>query len=113
MPYIEAKLSTKLSDNQRNELQARLTEAVAKDFSKPKTYIMANIEDNQSLYMAEKKLDAGAYISIKLLGSTTRQVCQSLTGKICDILSDYGIDGAGVYVTYHPVDLWGWNGSMF
>ena len=113
MPYIEAKLSVKLDETQKNELQAKLTNVVAKDFSKPKTYIMASIEDDKALYMAEKKLDYGAYISIKLLGSTTKSACQSLTKNICDILSEYKINPSNVYVTYHPVDLWGWSGSMF
>lgn len=113
MPYIEAKLSIKLDENQKNDLQLKLTNAVASGFSKPKAYIMTNIEDDKSLYMAEKKLEKGAYISVKLLGSTTKPVCQALTKNICDILAEYGINGANVYVSYHPVDLWGWNGSMF
>jgi len=58
-------------------------------------------------------LDKGAYVSVSLLGSASKPACQSLTQNICAILSGYGIDGSGVYVTYHPVDLWGWNGSMF
>ena len=33
---------------------------------------------------------------------------------ICDILTDeYGLNGSNIYITFHPVDLWGWNGSMF
>ena len=114
MPFIDAKLSVKLDENQKNKLQAKLTDAVAAAFSKPKAYIMAGIEDNKALYMDEKKLDKGAYISISLLGSTSKPACQKLTKDICNILSaDYDIDGANVYITYHPTDLWGWNGSMF
>ena len=113
MPYIEAKLSVKLDENQKNELQAKLTDVVSGAFSKPKAYIMTGIEDGKSLYMAKKKLNGGAYISISLLGSASKPACQNLTASICDILSDYGIDGSNVYVTYHPVDLWGWNSSMF
>ena len=113
MPYIEAKLSVKLDENQKNELQKQLTNVVASAFSKPKTYIMAGIEDGKSLYMAENKIDNGAYISVSLLGSASRPACQTLTQNICSILSNYGIEGSHVYVTYHPVDLWGWNGSMF
>ena len=113
MPYIEAKLSVKLDENQKNELQAKLTDAVSSAFSKPKAYIMAGIEDEKSLYMAENKLNNGAYVSVSLLGSASKPACQNLTRNICDILSSYGIDGSKVYVTYHPVDLWGWNGSMF
>lgn len=114
MPYIEAKLSVKLDNEQKNKLQSKLTDLVSSAFSKPKAYIMAGIEDDKSLYMDEKPLDKGAYISISLLGSTSKPVCQKLTKNICDVLSkDYDIDGANVYITYHPTDLWGWNGSMF
>ena len=113
MPYIEAKLSIELNDSQKDELQAKLANAVSSAFSKPNAYIMTNIEDEKSLYMAEKKLEKGAYISVSLLGSASQQACQTLTKNICDILSNYGIDGSNVYVTYHPVNLWGWNGSMF
>ena len=113
MPYIEAKLSVSLNENQKNELQTKLTDVVSAAFSKPKAYIMAGIEDGISLYMAEKKTEKGAYVSVSLLGSVTKPACQNLTKSICDILSSYGIDGSNVYVTYHPVELWGWNGSMF
>ena len=113
MPYIEAKLSVKLDENQKNELQAKLSDVVSGAFSKPKAYIMTGIEDGKTLYMAEKKLDKGAYISVSLLGTASKSACQTLTKNICDILSDYGIESSGVYVTYHPVDLWGWNGLMF
>lgn len=113
MPYIDAKVSVKLDESQKNELQSKLTEAVSNVFAKPKTYIMANIEDGKSLYMAEKKLDKGAYISVSLLGSASKPACQNLTKNICDILTAYGVEASNVYVTYHPVDLWGWNGMMF
>ena len=114
MPYIEAKLSVKLDENQKSELQSKLTDVVSSAFSKPKAYIMSNIEDNKSLYMAERKLDKGAYISISLLGTASKPACQTLTSNICNILSsDLGMNGSDIYVTYHPVDLWGWNGSMF
>lgn len=113
MPYIEAKLSVKLDENRKNELQAKLTDAVSSAFSKPKAYIMAGIEDEKSLYMAENKLNNGAYVSVSLLGSASKPACQNFTRNICDILSSYGIDSSNIYVTYHPVDLWGWNGSMF
>jgi len=114
MPYIQARLSVKLDENQKDNLQKKLTEVTSSALSKPKAYIMTEIEDDKSLYMAEQKLDKGAYISIKMLGSITKPACQILTKNICDILAaDYGIDGSNVYVTYHPADLWGWNGSMF
>ena len=114
MPYIEAKLSVKLDDNKKDQLQAELTDAVSSAFSKPKLYIMTNIEDSKSLYMGGRKVENGAYIIIRALGSTSKQSCQAATKEICDVLtSNYGLDSSKIYITYHSVDLWGWNGSMF
>lgn len=114
MPYIEAKLSIKLDENQKDDLQRKLADAVSSAFSKPKSYIMTNIEDSKSLYMGGNKAEKGAYIIIRSLGSVTKPSCQAATKAICDMLTkDYGLNGSNIYITYHPVDFWGWNGSMF
>ena len=114
MPYIEAKLSVKLDETQKNDLQLKLADAVSVAFAKPKTYIMTNIEDAKALYMNANKVNNGAYIAVSALGTVSKQSCQSATQTICNLLErDYGMNGSNVYITYHPVDFWGWNGSMF
>ena len=114
MPYIEAKLSITLDETKKDDLQKKLAGAVSSAFSKPTAYIMTNIEDAKSLYMGGNKAEKGAYIVVKCLGSVSRPSCQSATKSICDMLTnDYGLNGSHVYVTFHPVENWGWNGSMF
>lgn len=114
MPYIQVKLSKILNENQKEILQNQLTDVVASSFGKPKGFVMAGIEDCQDLYMGGKKLENGAYLSIKLLGNTSKPVCNQLTSAICQILAkELGTSGQNVYVSYHPVELWGWNGQMF
>ena len=114
MPFIQAKLSTKLDETKKEKLQNALTDVTAASFGKPKGFVMAGIEDNQDLYMGGKKLENGAYLAISLLGGTTKSVCNQITKAVCDILKqELGTDGKNVYVSYHPVDLWGWNGQMF
>ncbi len=114
MPYIEAKLSVTLDETQKDDLQKKLADAVSSAFSKPKSYIMTDIEDSKSLYMGGNKVERGAYIVVKSLGSVSRPSCQEATKEICNILTGaYGLTGSNIYVTYHPVDFWGWNGSMF
>ena len=114
MSYIEANLSIELNDNQKDELQAKLVQAVSLAFSKPNAYIMTNIEYEKYLYMGGKKVEKGAYIEVKALGTVAKLSCQTATKTICDMLTnDYGLNGAQIYITYHPVDMWGWNGSMF
>ncbi len=114
MPYIQSRVSLNLDETQKNNLQSKLTNIVSEVFSKPATYIMTEIDDNCSLYMAGNRIDNGAYISVSLLGTASKDKCNSATQKICDLLNnEYNIDGSKVYVTYHPTDLWGWNGMMF
>lgn len=114
MPYIEAKLSIKLDDNQKNELSKKLSDAVSVYFSKPKSYIMTNIEDSKSLYMGDSKAEKGAYITVRSLGSVSKQSCMNATQSICKtLINDYSLNGSNIYITYHPVEFWGWNGSMF
>ena len=114
MPYIEAKFSVKLDESQKDDLQKKLANAVSSAFSKPKSYIMTNIEDDKSLFMGGNNVEKGAYIVIRSLGSIAKSSCQAATKEICDILTnEYGLNGSSIYITYHPVDLWGWNGSMF
>ena len=114
MPYIETKLGIKLDESQKDNLERKLSDAVSSAFSKPKSYIMTNIEDSKSLYMGGIKADKGAYIVVRSLGSVSKSACQTATNEICNMLTnDYGLNGSNIYITYHPVDFWGWNGSMF
>ena len=37
-----------------------------------------------------------------------------MTAAVCDILEEeLGIPARAVYVTYHPVENWGWDGANF
>ena len=114
MPFIQVRLSVSIDNAQKNDLQEKLSNVVSIALSKPQAYIMSEISGDCSLYMNSKTLDSGAYISISLLGNTTKAACSDLTKKICDILStDLGINPSQVYITYTPMELWGWNGMMF
>ena len=84
MPFIQAKLTVSI-DN-KDELQNKLSSLVSQCFAKPSTYIMSEIQDNCDLWMGNNKLEGGAYISISLLGSTTKQACNVLSQKICEVL---------------------------
>ena len=114
MPYIEAKLSVKLDESQKDELQKKLASAVSSAFSKPKSYIMTNIEDSKSLFMGEAKVEKGAYIEVKILGNVDGGASDKMTSRLCEILqNELGIPGNAVYVSYWGTPNWGWNGGNF
>ena len=66
------------------------------------------------LYFGGKKLEKGAYVEVSLLGNAPSAAYEKMTDAICTILDDIlGIPGKSVYVTYHGLKDWGWNGSNF
>lgn len=113
MPFIDSKITTKIDDNTKEQLKAELGKTMSL-MGKGETYLMVGICDSYDLWMGGKKLDKGAYVEVSLLGDAGSDAYQKVTGAICEIFERVlGIPGSGVYVTYHPVKDWGWNGSNF
>ncbi len=113
MPFIDSKVTVRISDQQKEEIKSGLGKLIA-TLNKSETYLMVGIEDAYDLWLGGKKLDKGAYVAVSLYGDAPKESYDRLTGQICALLSDkLGIPGSAVYVTYHPVSDWGWNGKNF
>ena len=75
---------------------------------------MVGIEDAYDLWLGGKKLEKGAYVAVSLYGNASADSYNKMTGQICALFSEkLGIPADSVYVTYHPVSDWGWNGQNF
>ena len=113
MPFIDSKITVKITPGQKEEIKKEFGKLIG-TLNKPETYLMVGIEDAYDLWMGGKKLEKGAYVAVSLLGNAPKELYEKLTGQICDMLAEkLGIPGNAVYVTYHPVSDWGWNGSNF
>ena len=113
MPFIDCKISQKLGGEQKEVLKTELGKAVS-IIHKPESYLMVGICDGYDLYFAGKKLEKGAYVSVSLFGSAPSSSYEKMTESICSILeTELGIGGSEVYVTYHSVEDWGWDGANF
>jgi len=113
MPFIDSKITMKLSEDKKERIKAELGRAVAA-IGKTESYLMVGIEDGYDLWFAGKKLDKGAYVSVSLYGNASPSAYDAMTGEVCAIMEkELGIPGDAVYVTYHPVSDWGWNGRNF
>ena len=113
MPMIDSKITLKLTEAQKEELKADFGKLIA-TLNKPEDYLMVGIEDSCDLWFGGKKLEKGAYVAVSLLGNAPKELYEKLTGQICDLLEDkFSISGKSVYITYHPVSDWGWNGKNF
>ena len=113
MPYIDAKTTLSLSSEQKEELKSEFGKLIT-TLNKPESYLMVSIEDSADLWFGGSKLEKGAFVAVSLLGNAPSDLYDKMTGKICEMLeSKYDIPGSAVYVTYTPVNDWGWNGRNF
>ena len=113
MPFIDSKITVKLTPQQKEELKSDLGRLIT-TLNKSETYLMVGIEDSYDLWLGGKKLEKGAYVAVSLYGNAPEESYSKLTGQICDLLAEkLQIPGEAVYVTYHPVSDWGWNGRNF
>ncbi|MBR1930701.1 MAG: hypothetical protein IJ833_04380 [Lachnospiraceae bacterium] len=113
MPFIDSKITVTLSESQKESLKTRLGQAVS-IIGKPESYLMVGINDNYTLYFAGEKVEKGAYVEVSLFGNSTASAYEQMTARICEILEEeLGIPGNKVYVTYHGVNNWGFNGRNF
>lgn len=113
MPFIDSKISVKVSEEQKERLKEEFGKAIA-IIHKPESFLMLGFEDSYDLYMGGKKLDRGAYLSVSLFGDAPSSSYAELTAKLCDILKkELDIPGDAVYITYHGVHDWGWDGRNF
>lgn len=113
MPFIDLKITKKLTEEQKESIKSGLGKAVGL-LHKPECYLMVGINDGYTLYFAGKKLGEGAYVEVSLFGSASPSDYEKMTAEVCNILkSEASVPSDKVYVTYHGVKDWGWNGSNF
>ena len=113
MPLIDTKVTVKMTAPQKEEIKTELGRLIT-TLNKPETYLMVGIEDSYDLWFGGKKLDKGAYVAVSLLGDAPKECYEKMTEQVCSLMAEQlDIPGNAVYVTYHPVKDWGWNGSNF
>jgi len=113
MPFIDSKITVTVSQEKRDIIKAELGKAMS-ILSKPESFLMVGFEDNYDLYMGGKQLEKGAYVSVSLFGNASKAAYEKMTATICDLYQkELDIPANAVYVTYHGVNDWGWNGANF
>ena len=113
MPFIDVKLSKKITDEQKEQLKSDLGKSIS-IMHKPESYLMVGICDGYDLYFAGNKLANGAFVSVSAFGRVNPADTRKMTESICAILSSrLSVKGSDIYVTYAGVENWGWNGDNF
>lgn len=113
MPFIDCKISKKLTDEQKEKIKNGLGKSVS-IMRKPESYLMVGICDNYDLWFAGKRAENGAFISVSVFGNVNPAESQKMTAAVCNLLADVaGLDGEEIYVTYQGINNWGFDGGNF
>lgn len=114
MPYINSKVTVKLSDEKKKALKEGLGKIITDFPGKSETFLMVGFEDEYSLFFGGKELEYGAFVEVKILGKSTKEIFSNVTKDICELFEkELNIPGNAIYVKYEEVEHWGYNGSNF
>ncbi len=114
MPYINVKVTEKLSEEKLIEIKAAMGKAITAIPGKSETYLMVCVEDGQAIWFAGDNSAPSAFVDVRILGHAKGEDYSRMTGVVCDMLKDIlGIASERVYVQYSETDNWGWNGRNF
>lgn len=114
MPFINSKVTVKLSPEKEEAVKQRLGQAIAIIPGKSESWLMVGFEDEYTLYFKGEKCEKAAFVEVKIYGSADSQAYDQMTGEICRIYEEeLGIPADHMYITYQAVPDWGWNGGNF
>ena len=114
MPFIDSKVSVKISKEQETQLKTRLGEAISLIPGKSENWLMAGFEDEYHLYFRGKDDEPMAFVEVRLFGNPDKSAFQKMTAEITKIFGEIlGIAPDHMYIKYSATMDWGWNGSNF
>lgn len=113
MPYIETKTNVPVPPERAEAIKTRLGKAIATVPGKSERWLMLSFAGDLPFYFAGSDAPC-AMVEVKIFGSASDPVLETLTGQITAILSDeLALPADRVYVKYELCEHWGWNGGNF
>ncbi len=114
MPFIDSKVTVKISDSQEKELKTRLGKAIALLPGKSERWLMTGFKDDYHLYFAGDNSDPSAFVDVSVFGAPDSAAFSKLTAEITKIFGEVlKIAPDRIYVKYSATRDWGWNGNNF
>lgn len=114
MPFIDSKVSVKVTKEQEKELKTRLGQAISIIPGKSESWLMVGIEDEYSLYFRGDDSEPMAFVEVRIFGGPNRDAFEKMTAELTKIFGEVlGIAPDHMYIKYSATTDWGWNGSNF
>ena len=114
MPFINSKVSVKVTPEQRVELKTKLGEAISLIPGKSESWLMLNIEDEQDMYFRGNNSEPIAFVVVNIFGDSNKDAFEKMTEELTKIYGEIlRIPADHMYIKYAASKDWGWNGSNF
>ena len=114
MPFIDSKVSVKVSKEQEKELKTRLGQAISLIPGKSEQWLMTGFQDEYHLYFRGDDSAPMAFIEVRLFGGPDKAAFNRMTAEVTKIFGEVlGIAPDHMYIKYSATMDWGWNGSNF
>lgn len=114
MPLLTLQTSARLSNQQRYDLLAPLSQIVSECLGKPERFVMIAVQE-QAMMMAGDESPC-AHADIRSIGGLNGAVNRKLSERLCGLLQErLGIPPDRVYLGFTNVSAenWGWNEGTF
>ena len=112
MPFINSKVSVKLSKDQEKTLVSRLGQAISLIPGKSESWLMTGFEPEYHLYFRGADSTPTAFVEVKIFGRENKDAFSALTSEICAMFHDVlDIPADHIYIKYETVADLSWNGS--
>ncbi len=114
MPFIDAKISKKITKDEETELKTRLGQAISILPGKSEHWLMVGFQDEYHLYFRGDDSEPTAFIEVRIYGGPNRDAFERMTAEITKIFGEVlGIAADHMYIKYAATPDWGWNGNNF
>jgi len=114
MPYLHVKINQPLEVSKRHQFLTHISANTAKALNKPESYVMIDLEVNESLWFAGNQ-EPVAYLELKSIGLPSDQP-KVLSETLSDLLTQQlNIPAGRIYIDFTDIKglFWGWNGGTF
>ena len=113
MPFIQTKTNLTITREKEEVLKKRYGKAIECLPGKTENWLMLDFEDGRNMYFRGEYEKDLAMLDVKVYGWADREAFERLTKELSTILEEeLGIHPDGIYITFEPIEAWGWNGGL-
>ena len=107
MPFIKAKVSCPVTNEQEKKLKARIGKAIGLVPGKTEAYLLLEFEQNCHLWLRGGNAEPVAYIEAAVFGNEGHAGYPAFTAEVTNAFHDVlGIEPENCYIKYEDIIAW-------